>query len=424
MNKNPSPVTLTGLCWHYLLALRSIAFGTQCIATVAAFQHLEIPVPWLPLALVLATLALVTHFSWRRIGEGPVSENFFQFQLLADVLALAVLLAFTGGSANPFVSLLLLPVTVAAATLSSARSWIVAVAAALCYSGLLFFYRPDPHWDHGAGVGFALHMWGMWFGFLLSAGLVVYFVARMGAALREHDKALARARERELQNEQLVALGSLAAGTAHELGTPLATMAVLSKDLQNEYRSDPVLGKKFGMLRAQLYRCKNILAQMAVKAGQTQADMGRRQRVDEFLEDLLDEWHATRPKANINRHLQGTEPVPEIAADRTLSQALMNILNNAADASLEAIEFAASWDSGELQIAVTDYGGGLAKEVQQTLERPFVTTKAPGEGMGLGIYLARATLNRLGGTVQLNNRSGSGVTAEITIPLAPLVMTG
>lgn len=417
------PVTVTKLCLHYLLWLRTLAFGIQLIAIFATYQTLNIPFPTLAVGLVIGCLAAFTLFSWWYISSGhQIYDRFFAVQLLADVVALTVLLFFTGGSANPFVSLLLLPVTVAAATLMTSYRIAIAAAAAVCYTALILAHVPDPHWEH-QGTAFALHMWGMWFGFLLSAGLVVYFVARMGSALREHDRALAQAREQALQAEQLIELGTLAAGTAHELGTPLSTIAVITGELNHEQGQHPRFGSKLKLLREEVMRCKRILASLAARAGQAQADCGRRLPVKDYLEELVADWYVQRPDVKLSTRWEGEAGAPQIIADRTLTQAIVNILNNAADASAEAVELHACWTSEALQIEVHDRGRGIPGGVMERVGNAFVSTKGPDRGMGLGLYLARGTLNRLGGTVQLTPRSDHGVTASIVLPLAPLLAT-
>ncbi|MGH8656050.1 MAG: ATP-binding protein [Gammaproteobacteria bacterium] len=421
MRRGHSPVTQ--LCLHYLLWLRTLAVGTQLVAVFTTYQRLSIPFPILPVSLVIISLAAFTLCSWWYISAGhPVYERFFSAQLLADIVALTVLLFFTGGSANPFISLLLLPVTVAAATLMTNYRIAIAAAAAACYTALMVAHVPDPHWMHQS-QGFAVHMWGMWFGFLLSAGLVVYFVARMGSALREHDRALAQAREQALEAEQLIELGTLAAGTAHELGTPLSTIAVIAGELNREHAQNVAFGPKLRLLREQVMRCKQILARLAARAGQTQADCGHRLPVKDYLEELVADWYTQRPNVKLLTRWEGDLAEPQIIADRTLTQAIVNILNNAADASVEAVELHASWTPEALQIQIHDRGKGIPGGLVERVGSAFVSTKGPDKGMGLGLYLARSTLNRLGGTVQLTPRPDRGVTASIVLPLAPLRAT-
>ena len=414
---------LTSLCMHYVLLLRSIAFWGHALILWLLTYLLDQPFPFTSVGIVLIALGLFTFTSWKWTNDGKtISDKFVFIQLLVDIFALSALLYLTGGSSNPFVSLFMLPVTFAAAMLRPAYIWIVAGTAIACYTFLMYFFQPMMIWMHH-GHGFTLHVWGMWAAFLLSAGLVAYFVSRIGNTLKARDQLLANAREHALESEKLVALGTLAAGTAHELGTPLATIAILSKELEKAtIDENPRVSKKMGLLRSQVSRCKEILSRMAASTGQSRADSGKPVSVDQYLEDMLEEWLETRPEVAVESNFSGTQPAPEIIADRTITQAILNILNNAADASSEQIKIDAQWDSENLTIQVHDKGEGLPAGLEDKLgKEPFVSTKSPEKGLGLGLYLAKTTLARLGGNIHLENRNdGSGVTAKITLPLREL----
>ncbi len=161
---------------------------------------------------------------------GPVGDAELFFELLADVGCLTALLYLSGGSTNPFVSLYLLPLTIAAAALPARYAWSMAGLTVTGYTLLLFFFRPLGHDQSMHSSAFNLHILGMWITFLVSAMLIASFVTTMSASIRVRDRELAAARERALRDEQVLALGTFAAGAAHELGTPLATIAVLSRE--------------------------------------------------------------------------------------------------------------------------------------------------------------------------------------------------
>ncbi len=417
-----SPLYRTYL--RHLLHLRVVALVGQAFAYAIAAGDLHFALPVLPLSVLGVSVLLYTlyalHWLPKRSGVG---EKAILAEAAIDLVSLTAALYLTGGSSNPLVSLLLLPVTVATATLRPTLSWSVAATAAGCYTFLMFLHRPFAMDHHSAGA-FELHIWGMWYGFLLSALLVALFVARIGMTLRQHDDALAKAREETLRNEQWLAVGTLAAGTAHELGTPLSTMAVISADLADEYQDEPELADRLKVLRSQVERCKGILSRMAMDAGEVRADAGRVMALDDYLAELLDDWRLLRPGVRVNARWEGTRPAPQIVADRGLTQAIHNILNNAADASPEAVEVEASWDPLRLRIEVHDHGEGLADAVRDRIGEPLVSGKSEQGGMGLGLYLARTLLERLGGEVELSPRQPSGVLARIRLPLAPLCAMG
>jgi two-component system sensor histidine kinase RegB len=411
----------SGLCLQYLLLLRLCTLGGQIAAFAVAHFFLGLTPPFVPVASVIGAMALFTFFSWRQIKSSPlVSERTMFLQLVVDIFGLAALLFLTGGSANPFSPLLLLPVIVSAAMLSPGFTWLIAMEAVASYTALMFIHvHPTSQWGH-AEAGFQIHLWGMWFGFLLSAGVVAYFVARMGETLRAHDRELSQVREKALQANQVVALGTLAAGTAHELGTPLATMAIVTKELEHEHGKSEALAEPLRLLREQIDRCKEILSRMAARAGQAQAHAGRPMPLNSYLTEVITEWRSLRPNAEFNSEMDGITPVPRIVADRTLTQALINVLNNAADAAQSLVTMSAHWDAAELRISVQDDGAGLPEKLKMHLGQPFVTTKPSGQGMGLGLYLARTTLEHLGGSLQLVDAPDRGVRANILLPLVNL----
>ena len=407
---SPAAINLRRLVVYRYLVLAALIIGVS-VAVVRA-----LPLPFWQLTVVIVIYAVLNLITWLRLRwlDRSVGEQELFLHLLSDVFILAALLYFTGGSTNPFVSLFLLPLTLAAASLPGRYTWVVAAAAIFCYSMLMKWYFPLPHQDGG---NFNVHVLGMWFGFVLSAILISYFAVKMGATLRERERALALARENSLRDERIVALGTLAAGAAHELGTPLATMAVLAKDLESECAATPGLAEPLQVLRGQITRCKAILSQLAISTGQTRAEAGRDQALDNYLKETLENWQKGRPSTTIRPIWDGTLPPPRIIADQTLTHAITNILNNAADASERDVEVAGHWNENELRLEVCDRGEGLDAKAISHAGEPFFTTKPPGQGLGLGLFLAQSTITRLGGKVELFNRQGGGACARIVLPL-------
>ncbi|MDX1251212.1 MAG: HAMP domain-containing histidine kinase [Gammaproteobacteria bacterium] len=403
-----------------LVAFRGVVIAGQLLAVLIAVYGLDIPLPLFPLLTIVAVFAVLNVLTVARLKVASVVTDGELFgHLLLDVAALSALLYLTGGSSNPFVSLFLLSLTMTAVALPVLYTWAMAAITAVCYSVLMVFYLPLPH-SHGSD--FNLHVLGMWFNFVLSAGLVAWFVVRMGNTVRERDRALAEAREKALRDEQLVALGTLAAGAAHELGTPLATMAVLTKELARECASQPEATDKLRILRGQVDRCKGILTTMAASAGQVRAESGRGLALDVYLQDALDQWQAMRPGVVIAQQWTGSQPPPRIVAEQTLTQAILNILNNAADASPEQVEVQGEWDASELRLIICDRGAGLTPAIQAQAGKALFTTKEPGQGLGMGLFLAHAAIGRFGGSVQLSNREGGGACTRLVLPLTNLVI--
>lgn len=400
-----------------LFLLRNIVIAAQCLTFALAYWALEMQLQWTEMVTVAALLAVLNLATWLRLRRNwPVSSIEFFAQLLVDVFALSALLYFSGGSTNPFISLYLLPLTIAAAALPWAYTWVMAAITISCYTLLLFYYVPLPH-DHEEHINeFNLHVSGMWLAFVLSTVLIAWFVVKMGISIRERDKDLALAREQALRNEQIIALGTLAAGAAHELGTPLATMAVVTGELQNDYAENSEFQTSIRILRDQITHCKHTLTRLLADAGQARAEDGSGQAVDYFLRQVLDKWQLMRPSVKFTYHGKGGQPAPQILNTQLLSQSILNLLNNAADASLKHIEIEANWNDRELHLEILDYGEGLTGEAAQRAGEAFFTSKAPGHGFGIGLFLANANIERFGGSVRLTNREG-GACTKVILPL-------
>jgi two-component system sensor histidine kinase RegB len=415
-------------------ALRAIAIAAQCIVLALAERFFDMALPMAPLIGAIGALTVLDLLTWLRLkNTRPVGNLELFAQLNADVLALAVLLYFSGGSTNPFISLFLLPLVIAAATLPRVYTWSTAALTTACYTLLMKFYvpLPLPHGSkdmadmegmhhpmagmvHGAGelaqdTIFNLHVLGMWLGFVLSAAIIALFVVKMAEAVRARDESLAQAREETLRNERIVALGTLAAGAAHELGTPLSTMSVVIGELQHEANLPQEWRESLTLLDGQVRNCRRILDKMLDESP------GATQQLDQFLRDTLEEWRLLRPATACRYQAADCSQVALAKFDPALRPALLNLLNNAADASPDRIEVEVRCADGQLLMSINDHGPGLTPEVAARAGSAFFTTKR--EGRGLGLFLANATLERLGGHVRLFNRAGGGATTEVTLPL-------
>ena len=416
------------------VALRNIAIIAQLITLAVVWKILELELDWQPMLLTIATLASINLFSWLRMGgtEGSghpavsllrglrlrniniVSNSELFAQLSVDVIALTILLYYSGGSTNPFVSLYLLPLVIAAATLPGRYTWGMAALTAACYSLLMAYYIPLPHIHQHGDDAFNIHVMGMWLGFVISAVVVAYFVVQMAQAVRSRDEMLVRVREEILRNERIVALGTQAAGAAHEMGTPLSTMAVVIGELQHDLAdTQPALRDSLAILDEQVRGCKRILDKILANAQDGSATLPR--SAEELMAEVLDEWQLLRPTAQYHYRSSGVQPAPLLNADVTLRAALMNLLNNAADASPQTLEIRADWDTASFTLEIRDQGTGLSEEAAFKAGSAFFTTKS--EGRGLGLLLANATIERVGGTVRLLNREGGGATTVLTLPI-------
>jgi two-component system sensor histidine kinase RegB len=196
-------------------------------------------------------------------------------------------------------------------------------------------------------------------------------------------------------------------------------MAVISKELAQELANQPEQLQQLEILRKQIGRCKEIISSITRNAGQSRADAGEGLALREFLHALIERWRDTRPATELTVSLCENSSNPLIFTDRTLIQALQNLLDNAADASPVRVMFNADWDESNLQISIRDFGSGLSDDVKKQLGKPFFTSKNE-QGMGLGVYLTQITLARFGGELSLNNHIDGGVLTVIKLPLKNL----
>ncbi|MDZ7594303.1 MAG: ATP-binding protein [Thiobacillus sp.] len=392
-----------------LLAVRVSLIVGWTAGIVWLHWGLGIRMPLFPMAAVLGLMALFSlSTAWRLRLDVPATQMEFLAHLLADLTAFAVLVFFSGGATNPFVSLMLVPVIIAAISLRPRCVWLLAAVAGGYYALLLFYYQPLAIADPVAAS--AMHLGGMWFNFLISAALIALFVTRMQAALRTRDRELSALREKQLRDERIVALGTQAALAAHELATPLATIQTTAHELAAEFANDPDIGADCRLLEKQAQACKRILTQLAARA---QESAPVTQPLDAWLAALIERWQVLRPDARIT---------PRLPPDRRaftppdgLEQAIQNVLNNAADVSPNAVEIDVDTNTDALLIDIADRGPGFTPE-QKAQAGHVLFSARPGRGWGVGLALTHATLERLGGSLTLTEREGGGTRVRITLP--------
>lgn len=384
------------------------------LALTAWFQVFgDFALPAVPLYLILLAMAVINIVIMLRLrADTLVSEKEFFVNLLLDIVFLTLVLYFTGGSTNPIVSYYLLPLIISAAILRPVHTWFIAFLSIGFYTLLLFYYQPLALFaasHHGAMSN--AHLLGMWVNFGFSALLISWFVVRMAAALRERSQLVARSREEGLRNEQIISVASIAAGTAHELRTPLATMAVTVDEIASEY---PQLQEETTVLTQQIGRCEAVLKNLVT----TSSDDSRMVVTDvgALIRDLLEEWRLARPEVVLKTDIPAHESALRIRYDKSLQHALTSLLNNAADASPDYVSLEARSSPGWLLIVIDDRGPGIPADVAARLGWKSVSRK-PG-GLGLGVLLGQASVERLGGEVRLVPKQEPGTRFEVRFPLA------
>ena len=335
--------------------------------------------------------------------------------LTLDTLLLSGLLHAVGGAYNPFSILYLVHITLAAVILGPRWTWFLAALSVGCY-GLLFAANA-PAAAHGA-ADLRIHLRGMWVAFVVAAGLTAYFVVQLSSAIERRDAEIAEMRARVARHEHLASVTTMAAGAAHELGTPLATIAVASQELERAIASLPAsyqsrLAEDAGLIRTELARCRAILNRLSAEAGQPRGEAPVELRVDDMVGDVLEALPAAqRSRIRVSTAQNGA---PLRLPRAALMQVTQNLVQNALEAGEGHVDFRFATSASGVQIVVTDRGVGMTREVLRRVGEPFFSTKPPGTGLGLGVFIARTLSEQMGGRFRLESEPGRGTTATVEI---------
>jgi len=417
------------LSWLLHLHWGAILGQTAAILAVAASDLVELPIGAL-LALVALEVAVTIGLgAWLRRAPA-VTESIIAWTMIFDAVVLTVMLAFSGAFSNPFSILYLVNVALAAVLLRPLWAWLL-LAVSLALFGSLFALDAVRH--HGFALSHLeeveivrLHTRGLWVALAIGAAFIVYIVSRVRRELAARDQELAAERGLSMQKDKVASLATLAAGAAHELSTPLATIAVVTRELERSIGSDspPGCREDLSLIRQQLGRCQDILQQMAGQAGE---------HVGEPLVSLtLSDWARAAldglPGAE-RVVVRGAEDVGASVVEgpaRALARTLRSLLKNGLQATPggQPVELRLHTAGSEVQVEVVDAGRGMAAEVLARAGEPFFTTKSPGEGMGLGLFLTRALAEQLGGSLELESAPGKGTVARLRLPAALVWRSG
>ena len=390
-----------------LLLSRSILVSGETLIVLLA-QAFSIRLPLYPMLSIIGLHGLLNLAAYIRARQGNGNALELYFQLAADAAAIAALVYFSGGYANPFISLLLLPLILCAVASPALYVWAMTAWVAALYSLLARYYQPLTLMvDSQRAID--LHLAGMWLNFLFTAVLVAVFVARLTAALRRQDAALALAREKSLRDEHLFALGMQSAAAAHDLATPLSALSVSLKELERDYAGDDELAPTLALMNEQSERMKTVLGRLATTAGAARSATKTSQSVAEWVNALFSNWSLMWPGVTATLGLSNPAPGPDVSNDAILISVVTTLLNNSARASPDAVELVADWDDEKLTLQVLDRGPGMAADLAQ-----------PG-GWGVGLSLAQAALERYQGELTMEPRDGGGMVVSVFVPLSAMM---
>ena len=417
-----SGILRVGLQRLLLLRIFVTFLSVLALAILENLSPISAPLPLMVILLITLGVSLLAGF-WRLKTAKVISHYEFFAHLLIDVLVLIVLLSVTGGASNPLISYLLVLLAVVATLLPPIFAFVFAISSILLYS---FFLIRDLNVDHSDSMAsmqqsqiFELHLVGMWVIFSVSAILISLFLTRLSSAIRDREIMLSKVRENELRNEQLVEIGMLAAGTAHAIGTPLSTMSVLLAEidlsLQRRINAES-LKEDILTLRQQLSRCKSSLNELVHYYQKDNSKEKENWLLSDFVSEIADYVTNIHPASQVEFVLE-IKGDPYLTAELSLRHAVINIIENGIRAATRQVEVRISSPEGSrVEILVTDDGPGMPAEVMEKMGEPFISTRK--DSMGLGIFLANAAVQRLGGEIEMYNLNQGGATTLIAIPVS------
>jgi two-component system sensor histidine kinase RegB len=407
---------VTTLAW-----LRPCAAIGQALAIAVAMAWLHLALPLAPLVAEIVVLLLASPLAfWRLRQPWPLGETEAVCHVMLDLLLLGWALYFTGGASNPFITLLLVPVALAATALSALGTGAVVALAVVVYATLIVFNVPLPDMSMHGGAGFRLHLTGMAINFLIAIMLLAVFIGRMTASLRVQREATRHLRERLLRDEGILAIATQAAEAAHELNTPLSTLRTLLPELERGRDGDAALRDDVRLMVGEVERCRGILRGMV--------DYGRLQlsgaehvlTLGEYVRGNAERFRLLCPEAELLVHVPAARSDHPITVQPGLAHALLNLMQNAFDASAHnasrLVTLDADVHADGVEFVIGDRGDGLP---DGSLGGMPVASDKP-NGLGMGLALARSTIERLRGELRAR-RDTDGTRIFVRVPIAGVV---
>jgi two-component system sensor histidine kinase RegB len=403
--------TASGAQW--LARMRWGALGTEAGAVLVATQILGVELPFAPIWSLVAVGALSNVWLVSRKGRAGHLGAFF----LLDVVLLTGMLYLSGGPTNPFSIIYVVYIAMSAVMLTPRWTWTIAGLSIISFAALFVIHAPSEHLEHaGQGGGFQAHLYGMFIALVLAVALITFFVSQLSLELRRRERALAEAEERSHRWGKLASIATLAAGAAHELGTPLGTIAVAAKEMERQarkLRGGEGLVEDAELIHEELERCRVVLARMAAAGGEHVGETLRSIPVEDLFADVR-----TRLTPDQGERWVTTTDVASIEAPHdALVQMVENITRNGFDAcETERVALEVRGLDRAVELRFIDEGGGMDADAVQRATEPFFTTKNAGDRMGLGLFLARTLVDSLGGHLTIESATDQGTTIRVVLP--------
>jgi len=422
--EQPIPETAPQIALPWIVRLRyGMAIGQ--VGTILFVRYvLSVPIPigliaLGPVLVAISNILLAVRINHQGKSRALPVATLVASSFVLDTLCLTFVLMLAGGPTNPFSLLYLVHITLSAIVLTRRWTWFLGGLSMFCFGILFLFYRPVAVLEmHHAAEGTNLHLVGMWIGFGVAAVLVALFSGKISELLRQHEDQLLKMQEELAKRDRLASLATLSAGAAHELNTPLGTIAVAAKELEryatNTVR-DQAVADDSRLIRTEVERCREILWRMSVQGAQPAAQAS--EPVD--VRDLLDDLRRDIQQPERVEVVPPTAPVSLTIPRRAVAQALIALTQNAIEASPPdtAVRISAEPAQGKFLFVVSDRGCGMSGDILRRVGEPFFTTKEPGKGMGLGTFLVRTLAEQLDGRLTFESTPRAGTRAIFELPM-------
>ena len=401
-----------------IIALRSVAIALQLLLILFVNIGLAYQLPWTPLVIIISlellfTLSSYIYYRQNHLSEQKASQKAILVQICADIVFLSLLLFFSGGATNAFVSLLLIPIAIAAVTLTPTLLAVVASLAIASYSILLWSLPMSVM--HGNMQG---HFIGMGINFLFSTMVVAIVVGKMARSINQQELAIAAYRETLLKQEQVTSLGVASAQVTHQLATPIATVQLLADELSDDFPDNNIVID----MQSQLARCRDSLNDFRAMVFDIKEQVIKRVDCQDLFAQITANVRVNNPEISLelekNHEFHLIKEV-SINADAALLPAILNLINNAIRASKandsKALSLHSQIIDNNWQLAIRDYGKGFSLKMLNDLGVKPVNSE---QGLGMAVFLSHASLERLGGKLALTNHQDGGALVTLSLPLS------
>ena len=415
----PRRFSATRVRSHTLVGIRWVGVTGQGITLLVVYYGFgfTFPIVW-AIAAVTASATLNLFVLARHWAEPHIGERDAALYLGFDILQLGALLYLTGGLLNPFQVLILAPIVVSATVLSATSTIILSLLAMGTVTALAFVFlplpepNPIPHPD-------PVFIFAIWVATILAIGFTAGYVYRVSREQRRMQYALAEAQAALAREHQVSAVGAIAAAAAHELGTPLATINLVAKDLVRDLPPDSELGEDAALLLSQTERCRDILAELSARPRGDTGESFYKGALSSLIEQVAENRGVEGAHVTVVKSTEATpeNPEPRVVTKPEIVHGLGNFISNAKQFANTEVRVVLEWTPDRCQVKVQDDGPGFPPHILSRLGEPYVSSRRESEEhMGLGVFIAQTLLERTGARVEFDNGADAGAEIVVTWP--------